>query len=209
MAEHIYKASMESDEKKVKNAENWRLEDIYTYGLSLKMGLYSKTDKKGIKEYALVNKGTTWYNPLNWDNNVVQPFGISPDMWQSIFTAREFVENNSCSEVTMIGHSKGGAEAAANAIATNTNSILFNPATVFLGSYKLSADDYTKEMTVYIVKGEMLNFVEGWFSEPIDKMITLTSQNKYAWWNGLGQLWKPTEDHSMPSVIESLINEGY
>ncbi|WP_080440633.1 hypothetical protein [Enterococcus faecium] len=44
----------------------------------------------------------------------------------------------------MIGHSKGGAEAA-NSVAINTNAIIFNPATVNLSAYELDLyPSYTK-----------------------------------------------------------------
>lgn len=45
-------------------------------------------------------------------------------MWESIEYAKDFVENHWDDEVTFVGHSKGGAEAAANALRLNKNCII-------------------------------------------------------------------------------------
>jgi len=44
-----------------------------------------------------------------------QPFGKSEDMKNSLAFVEEFMKNNPSINVTFVGHSKGGAEAAANA----------------------------------------------------------------------------------------------
>lgn len=61
----------------------------------------------------------------------------------------------------MIGHSKDGAEAAANAVASNKNSIIFNPTTVNLKAYGLNSSNYKASMTAFIVNGDILNGAEG------------------------------------------------
>lgn len=85
----------------------------------------------GKTQYAVVSKGTTMSfskeSASDWLNNILQPFGKSADMWASINNSIEFVNNNLDADITFIGHSKGGAEAAANAVANNKNAILFNP----------------------------------------------------------------------------------
>lgn len=116
------------------------------------------------------------------------------------------MESHSGYEVTMVGHSKGGAEAVANAVATNTDCIVFNPATTFLGSYGLSSKNYSAEMYVYAVKGEPLTSAESFFSKPIDKFVELKSKKmpKRKWW----EFKKIMEDlvylHSMEAVIWGL-----
>lgn len=57
------------------------------------------------------------------------------------------VHVNPTIEITMIGHSKGGAEAA-NSVAINTNAIIFNPATVNLSAYELDSNTYTANMVL-------------------------------------------------------------
>lgn len=70
------------------------------------------------------------------------------------------VHVNPTIEITMIGHSKGGAEAA-NSVAINTNAIIFNPATVNLSAYELDSNTYTANMVAYVVEGDALNVVFG------------------------------------------------
>lgn len=53
-------------------------------------------------------------------------------------------------------------------------------------------------MTVYVVKGEILNKLFGRISQPIDEIVYL---------NGAKGNW--IDKHSMDSVIERLIEEGY
>lgn len=79
-----------------------------------------------------MNRGTRAFG--DWDDNLLQFIGLSGDVWNSINFATNFVKNNS-QEVTFIGHSKGGAEAMANAVATNNNCITFNPSTLNFKSY--------------------------------------------------------------------------
>ncbi|WP_175400644.1 hypothetical protein [Paenibacillus sp. KS1] len=89
------------------------------------MGVYYRTLKGGTFEYALVNKGSD-LNWSDWKNNALQPIGYSADMKDSIKKSTEFVNANKGKEITMVGHSKGGAEATANAVANNKNAITFN-----------------------------------------------------------------------------------
>ncbi|CUX98559.1 FIG00630787: hypothetical protein' [Enterococcus faecium] len=54
----------------------------------------------------------------------------------------------------MIGHSKGGAEAA-NSVAINTNAIIFNPATVNLSAYELDTSTYIYQIWLHMLSKEM------------------------------------------------------
>jgi hypothetical protein len=160
----------------------WMLYNILTGGDSMKMGVYRRFDSAaGQMEYSLVNKGTT-PTPFHdgrffsdWKNNMQQPFGASADMRASIAAARQFVfEDYFGFEVTMVGHSKGGAEeVAANAVATCMNAIIFNPATVNLRAYGLNSANYSGSMTAFIVRGDALNNVFGFVSRPIDQVVYL------------------------------------
>ncbi len=103
----------------------------------------------------------------------------------------------------MVGHSKVGAEAAANAVASNKNSIIFNPATVNLEAYGLSASNYSTSMTAFIVKGDILTDLERGFSKPIDKAVYLPQQYGGHWQD----LWiTDMQDR----IVESALKEaGY
>lgn len=65
----------------------------------------------------------------------------------------------------------------ANAVLTNKNAMLFNPATVFLEAYGLKKSKYTAEMTAYIVEDKILNNIFGFISIPIDKAVYLPTQH--------------------------------
>jgi hypothetical protein len=207
MADHIYQlekyrgnktafaAYMSTDNlENRKIGDGWRLIDAWFGSESLLIGIYVRGDGEfssytGSKEYAFVNKGSSTWS--DWANNFQQPFGFSTDMKESIDSAKYF-SNGAWGkyEITYIGHSKGGAEAAANAVATNRNAILFNPAAVNLDSYNLSVSSYSANMNVYVVKGEPLSIVN-WLlrAKAIDKYETLPFYSK-----------NPKTNHSMKAV---------
>lgn len=187
MASHMYGVVKRKD----KTLGGWVVKDIITNDESLKMAVYSRVKRDGKIEYALVNKGTSTFG--DWINDFQQPVGCSDDMKDSIAQAKAFVKNHKSNEITFVGHSKGGAEAAANAVATNKNCIIFNPATVYLSEYNLSDDKYSAKMTAYIVKGEILNMIFNSVSTPIGKVVYLPSQS-----------WNPLTNHRMSCVKKAL-----
>jgi len=187
LAAHIY-----SGNKGDVRPGGWELVEVYDPG-SLRMGVYARERDDGTTEYAIVNKGTTPSKFGDWMNNVQQPFGASKDMRNSIEFSREFVKNHRDANITFIGHSKGGAEAAANALATKKDAILFNPASLNPSAYGLKPEEYTGNMTAYIVKGDILNTIFGPISKPIDKVEYLPRQS-----------WNPITNHLMDAVKEAI-----
>ena len=173
---------------------------------SLKIGIYSKT-VNGVVSYAFVNKGSSmeW---SDWINNLQQPLGWSTDMEDSIKYAEDFVGKYAESTITFIGHSKGGAEATANAVKTNRDAILFNPATVSLGAYGLNSNTYSSDMTACIVKGEILNNIFGFISAPVDKMEYLPTQHTSKWYSSpIERTINSVKNHMMDAVISALGGE--
>lgn len=164
MSEHIMTAKKKERHRTIIHSEWTFLERKKKGGLV--MGIYV-SNRTG--EYCVVNKGTTLTNLNNWKNNIQQPLGSSADMKRSISIANKFVKKikkkkyGKSKEITFVGHSKGGAEAAANAVATNKNCITFNPAAVNYKKYNLNPSRYTAQMTTYIVKGDILNTIESGF----------------------------------------------
>ena len=181
------------------NTNNWFTKNLTPNGLM--MGIYSRVDVDGNKEYALVNKGSSTIG--NWINNAQQLTGTSQDTYDSVRIAKNFVANANGSEVTMIGHSKGGAEARMNAFATGANAILFNPATSswrsvwFSGISSKQIRNYNGNMTTYIVEGEILNKLQGWMTEHFGNVVYLEPKN------GLGAVGK----HLMEAVLWSLLQK--
>ena len=166
MADHIYKdfsGLMDSRGRKARTVAGWRLISVLEGQESMKMGIYIKDedDWRNPSEYTLVFRGSIIQLNMEtvdvWKNNVLQAVtGWSQDMKDAIAFGKNFVSSHS-QEVTFVGHSKGGAEAAGAAVATNKNAILFNPANANLYGYGLNGKNYTANMTQYVVCEEILS----------------------------------------------------
>ncbi|MDQ0047821.1 RHS repeat-associated protein [Paenibacillus polymyxa] len=157
-------------------------------------------------EYALVNEGTSTWGDAG--NDIQQPVGYSDDMRDSILKSSYFVANHKDSEITMVGHSKGGAEAIANAVANNKNAITFNPAVPSLSKYGLSNKNYTANAINFVVTNEILNKTLG----TVDTGTTnyLPTQYKIKWWHSDAyKTWQMIRNHKMGSVKNALKEDGY
>jgi RHS repeat-associated protein len=187
MAWHIY------DGKKGDVVDGWTLSDVYTNkdNLGYKAGLYTR-EVDGVMEYTMVNMGTIpGTGKKNRDSmweNIEQPVGASDHMNLSLDQARELNSTlGPDADLTFVGHSKGGAEAAANAVATNKDAYVFNPAAVNLNAYGMDSKNYSASMTAFVVKGDpVAKTYPLLFANPIDKLIMLPRQS---WTN-------PIENHN-------------
>lgn len=175
----------------------WELVNDVKETDGLRMGVYGRIGADGKMEYVIANAGTdlsSWNTGwTDMKNNLQQPVGKSNDMWTSLDYATDFVNRNPDAYTTFVGHSKGGAEAAANAIVTDRNAILFNPATLNPKAYDLDISEYTGETTAYIVKGEILDKVFGPISKPVGDRVYLPCQ-----------YWDSIENHYMDAVIRAI-----
>ncbi|OMF51150.1 hypothetical protein [Paenibacillus peoriae] len=141
-------------------------------------------------------------------NDIQKPIGYSDDMKDSILKSSNFVANHKDSEITMVGHSKGGAEAIANAVVNNKNAITFNPAVPSLGKYGLSDGNYTARATNYVVTDEILNKTLG--EVGTGKTVYLPTQYKIKWWHSKAyKAWQMVRNHKMDSVINALQEKRY
>lgn len=182
----------------------WILKDLYINKEGLKIGVYSRF-AYGVTEYALVNKGSSTKG--DWVNNLQQPAGFSTDMSDSIEFAKKFVEEHNGKAVTMIGHSKGGGEAIANALATNQNAITFNTSKPNYKLYGLQKEykNYSAVMRHYVVDGDVLTRTIG--TPSIGELILLESQHPMSFFDSLKTIIeKSMMNHAMESVINALKN---
>ena len=181
----------------------WRLDRIFEdkENLEFRAGLYSRT-VDGVTEYTMANAGTYFENTErgrgSLSEDIEQTWGGSENVYTSLYYAKKVSRDLGKAELTFVGHSKGGAEAAANALATNRNALLYNPAALNVEAYGLDVKNYTgaddNGMTAYIVKGDMLNsYVNRFFAKPIDKVIYLPEQSSSSITN-----------HLISSVIKAL-----
>ena len=217
MADHIYKDIPLSDNsseaakaanRAARTVAGWRLIDVYSKG-SFKMGVYIREsdDWRNPSEYVLVNKGTSAVN--DWDDNLLQPLGSSGDMKLSLDTAKWFSDSHANQEITFVGHSKGGGEAMANAVATNRNAITFNPAKANLAVYtetKNARKSYTGTMTHYVVEGEILNDKFG--NPSMGTTVKLPTQVAIEPWT-FAAWGQRTDNHHMWAVKAALKEAGY
>lgn len=72
---------------------------------------------------------------------------------------------------------KGGAEAALNAVAINADAIVFNPMTAFFNQYDLDDSTYEGTLSIYIVKGEILNNIFGPITRKTGEVTYLPQQH--------------------------------
>ena len=206
IAEHVYDGKVGE-----KLCGGWKMCAVYTQknNVSFRGGLYARYDKKGnITEYVFATAGTYMERSMRGEKSIIedfkQPFGCSEDMKVSIATARKISKQLGDKELTFVGHSKGGAEAAGNALATNRNALLYNPAAINSFAYGLDVSKYTgkygKGMTAFIVEGEFLNTFNKTVlnAKPIDKIVKLPKQKGNSFYN-----------HSMEAVKKALYEAHY
>lgn len=182
-----------------KLGDGWVLIDKVDGSEGLVMHIYARghgpeSSYNGPKEYVIVNKGTS--SRGDWINNAQQIIGFSTDMHESIAKAKAFVEkakSENC-KVTFVGHSKGGAEAAANAIATNSDAILFNPAELSAINYRPD-ELYTGRIHSYVVAGDAVDIWNKVFAK-----YGINYKTDYLTPHSLN----PLDNHSIDSVIEEL-----
>lgn len=166
--------SEEVKKHKTERLKRWKkLEDGYKYD-GLDMATYY-TEIDGKMHIVVVNIGSdvthTKETLDDWADNFTQVIGFSDEMRKSIKKADELKKKYPNAIITFAGYSKGGAEAAANAVATNMDAVLFNPSSASFGLYGLKLKNYTGEMVSYIMDGEIL-------SETIANLFKLKGSNK-------------------------------
>ena len=209
MADHIYHYDQYDSyaDRIVKVDEEytaWRLIDVESSS-SLKIGIYVKTDRNHTwdnpLEYALVFKGTEFTNMEDWENNLEQfEDECSKHLIEGLVYSSWFVREKEDYEITFVGHSKGGGEAAVNAEFFNKNAIVFNPSVPEI-TYALEDEGYVQP---YVVKGDILNDVLG--EIPLGTTKYLKQQH-----NGLlpgVSLVDQVNNHSMEAVISALAEES-
>ncbi len=162
MAKHVYNDNDASNIKDQLISFGWKVSDYNTrisknytkwYQNGLQSKLYERTID-GKTEYAYVFAGT---NSLEDGlEDIAQVFGISPQYYTAISNARTLSEELGSCELTFIGHSLGGGEAAAASMATQRDAITFNPAAVSNLTSLFGNLGSASNVTNYIMVGEQI-----------------------------------------------------
>ena len=202
MADHIYNHD-HTERITDRIVGGWRLIDCF-FSRELKIGVYiPRNDNwQNPTEYALVFKGITPTSEEDWENNAQQYLGeYSSHLIDGLRYVGNFIFEKKDYEITLIGHSKGGGEAAVNAEFWNKKAIVFNPSIPKI-TYQLSDEGY---VTSYVVQDEILNYLLG--DLPIGNTIKLKRQHN-GWLPGISTTDR-INNHSMKSIFSALKQGGY
>lgn len=138
MAKHVYNDSGAKEALRELNKTGWKVSD-YDTKIRKRMNLtkfsenglqsqiYERT-KNGKTEYAYAFAGTNSLEDVVED--LGQLIGAAPQYAAAIENARTLSKELDSSELTFVGHSLGGGEAAAASMATGRKAITFNRAAV-------------------------------------------------------------------------------
>ena len=153
-------------------------------------------------------------------------------MTASIENAKNFVNKYPNAHVTFVGHSKGGAEAISNALATDKDAITFNSARPNYKAYGLDNEGYNGTITPFVVQGEILSSVYeslpssvllfervtmfgGLMQNCLAKIIVMLTPAVYQSPMISEPIMLPRQDgndvanHLMPAVIEAMKEKNY
>ena len=126
----------------------------------LNSALYERTDPNtGKTEYVYATAGTHSGQDAVQDGK--QLFGTSEQYAQSVDNARTISGDLKGSELTFVGHSLGGAEAAANAEATGRDAVTFNAAGLSDATKTNLGLNKSATIDNYDVKGQILAPAQG------------------------------------------------
>jgi RHS repeat-associated protein len=156
-------------------------------------------EKNGKMEYVYATAGTADLTK-DVEADVAQPVGASDQVKQSISNAEKIslILRKSGESLTFVGHSLGGAEAAANAYATGRNAITFNASGVGRATME---ENSNSTVNAYIMRTDPLNLLQnthyvlgGWLMPDVNgNRIELTPVDFISRING----------HSINNVLKS------
>lgn len=182
---------------------NWESVGSYTSFLSASYqgSLFRRMTDNGY-EYAFAFAGTFFEGSNRGVSsiirNVTQLLGLSIDVYLSINDAINIVKQYSDSEITFIGHSKGGAQAIACAIKTNRSAITFNPAGLSRLTLGINPKRYNDTQGFGIINYIMENDPVDWLNRLLDMMpegsIIAIDSTSESW----------IDNHIIDNIIKSL-----
>jgi hypothetical protein len=117
----------------------------------LNSALYQRITQSGGVVYVYATAGTDPLSPAGVNADVSQLFGVSAQYAESVLNAKQISKALAGNELSFVGHSLGGGEAAANAEASGKSAITFNAAGLsnatkrnlgISGASDLKIDDY-------------------------------------------------------------------
>ncbi|WCM40791.1 hypothetical protein MG290_07340 [Flavobacterium sp. CBA20B-1] len=138
--------------------------DLKNNSTGLKSVVYERVVNGKVTEYTYATAGTE----PNWEDvgaDVKQPLGLSKQYAKAVDNAKTISGKLGSTELTYVGHSLGGGEAALNAIITDRKAITFNAAGVsditkiVEGNWKTPFKSESK-IDAYIMMTDPLNLLQ-------------------------------------------------
>lgn len=182
----------------------WTIIEVPHEVEGLRMAIYGKENSAGEMEYVIANAGTEAKDLRDWANNGQQLFGESPDVEESLRKAKDFISKHPEAKITFVGHSKGGAEAAINAVKFGQDAIVFNPSWSNLKANQLDPADYTGNITAYVVEGEILDQLVGPLNRGTYDVVYLPGQHTTETPSNLVNGYNAVRNHLMDAVVDGL-----
>jgi len=189
----------------------WRRSDDHTdlryrdiQGCGLKSSLYEREAGEG-KEYIYATAGTNPFDEKDWQNNLYQVVGDSPQYDLALDIAGQLSARigEAGGRLMFVGHSLGGGEATLNALATGHPAIVFNPAGLSVITMAKNHADQTqadKLITNFITDNDVLNWMQDCASHiKVWDLLVPTSIGKkyYLPMSGMSRY-----GHNMPPIEE-------
>lgn len=210
IAKHAY-----GDDVKLKGG--WKVSERQFKGVTLRDGektglqsqVYQRTIQKGRDkgkvEYAYATAGTNPKETGDIVADATQAVAVSAQYDLSVDNATEISKQlrETNSELTFVGHSLGGGEAAANALATGRDAITFNAAGLSNASilkYGGLKNLFVSKIDAYVMKTDPLNYLQDRSSMMPNVSGTRHNVNPAS----LGAIFS---GHSIDHMITALENE--
>ncbi len=201
MAAHVY-----GDKKNSILTGGWQVSNR-NFGIQLqtdaglKSLVYERVVKGKVTEYTYATAGTE--NGKDWGENAKQPLGLSDQYTNAADNAKaisgDLTKTNT--ELTFVGHSLGGGEAALNALLTDRKAITFNAAGVgditkfSEGTWKTPFKSESK-IDAYILRTDPLNILQN--NSPI--MPDVNGNRNYLFPKDLPSTYN---GHSVDNIIKN------
>lgn len=207
IAQHVYNSNVKLEGGWIQSTRTFGL----TFGIresGLRSMLYERT-VNNITEFVYAFAGSETLK--DWSQNAVQFFGKSEEFKEAIDNSRALSEDlGKIYELTFVGHSQGGGEAAASVYATGRNAITFNAGgvskrTLRNNNIQTKKGSMNSNILAFIMTSDPLNFSQN-TNSPTDVNFGLMPDV-----DGARFYFSPTSvssalnGHSLDSILDEIV----
>lgn len=216
LADHVY------GDKSGHTINGWKVSNLNIPNVVLrddKKGfnsqLYERVMENGDTQYAYVTQGTDLFSRVDWNENLGQINGATPQYSLSVKNARAINNYLQGKELVFIGHSLGGGLASTNALATGRDAVTFNAvglsARTKLG---LGLPHNIGQIDAWVLAGELVETVQGKVNlkaEGIPRpiLVSYATDIPFAPHDNVARTVQRGYYHTMSAMIKYLKKNGY